>query len=497
MGRAFKKRTASEVADFLNEIEERAFTRYQRDYVRDHAPYIVLEKTVRSGITWAHSYKSMRKRVWRDLATLRATNEIFVGKNERTAREYLDYHKLVWVPMVNTFMGSGYIDTSRWTQAKAVYPGGEVEIYSSNPDSFRGVEGDITGDEAAFHEKLQQFISAATSRGAWLPDSQVVLISSHWHPETFFAQIANTARLDPANSEWKSYRITLIDAVNDWLAELMAQKFVQGDPEGRKYGGYRMLYSNPADPFGSTVESIRLARRCFVNSWHSQMPSEEDFQRECMCEPARIGQLITAEEYDACLFHDLRLPPIGKNLAASMAFAGSVSVGIDIGGGKDLTVKWAVDSRKDKAGLLNHNTLVADSLRTRDFTRQRSWLDDFARFPVRSGLVDMGSIGNEIARDIGKINKRIEPTGFNRTIQCNMFECLRAAVQSKRIRLPDDPNIRASFMSVRRDPLPGGGVKYVLGTKHEHGDWFVACAMAVWAAEGKPEFGFSILRNAA
>lgn len=190
------------------------FLPYQRRYIADRTRHISVEKAVRIGITYAHSYKAAVKRVFRS-PDKRPIRELFASKNLKTASEYLTYHRR-WAEAFNCIF-EGLIDMSGWTTEKCVYPGGEILVMSSGPDSFRGMEGDVTLDEFAFHEQQEALYSAAQSRMQWLPDGQLTLISSHSHPETVFARVTDEWRTDKTG-DFKVYTTTLEDAVRQGLA---------------------------------------------------------------------------------------------------------------------------------------------------------------------------------------------------------------------------------------------------------------------------------------
>lgn len=191
-----------------------SFLPYQRKYIADTERFVVYEKAVRTGVTYSHAFKSSRKRTFR-LPGLKKSNELFASKNRTTAGEYLNYLRR-WGEFWNELLGEKLIDLSTWTSEIARFPYGDVYILSSDPNAFRGMEGDVTLDEFAFHEQQPALFAAAQSRIQWLPDGQVSLISSHSHPETTFMQLAERARA--GRKDWSLHRTTIYDAVAQGLA---------------------------------------------------------------------------------------------------------------------------------------------------------------------------------------------------------------------------------------------------------------------------------------
>ncbi len=202
--------------DFQKALDDTlaSFLPYQRRYIADTSRFVIYEKAVRTGVTYSHSFKASLKRVVRNPAQ-KKSNELFASKNRTTASEYLGYHRK-WAEYWNELFGKNFIDLSKWTTEKACYPGGDILILSSDPNAFRGMEGDVTLDEFAFHEQQAALFSAAQSRIQFLSDGQVSLISSHSHPETIFMRLADKARQD--KSVWSLHHVTIHDAVADGLA---------------------------------------------------------------------------------------------------------------------------------------------------------------------------------------------------------------------------------------------------------------------------------------
>jgi phage FluMu gp28-like protein len=463
--------TQTKIKNYLGKLEE-CFLPYQTRLMADQSELVVIPKSVRTGITYAHSYKMAKKRAFRH-PEHKTTTEIFIGKNEKTAQEYLGYHRK-WADAFCKLMGEGFIDFSRWTSVRAVYPGGNIEIYSSNPDSFRGVEGDVTIDEMAFHDRQREVLSAAVSRGQFLHDRQVTCISSHATASTLFAQIAQgRERNDPSFADWSLHKITLPAAVDDGLAELVP-------------GKHHQFYDG-------TRAGAMKARQAFLDWARRRYISDEDYQRECLCEPARLGQLVVAAEYDKCVLKDKEGMPreIPTGLAAN-AMYGDLYVGIDIGGGRDMTVKAVLD-RREIDGESFYRLVAFDKIRTKDYTQQLSWLKPEATHDmVQFGMIDQGAVGSQLANDIAYENPRVKPIGFNRANQALMAERLRAFVQGERISLPPDSESRAAFLSMRREITEQNTVKYVGGTRHSHADEFWAMALALHAAEHQQPFGMSV-----
>jgi len=55
--------------------------------------------------------------------------------------------------------------------------GFKIQALSSNPSNLRGMQGNVTIDEAAFHDRLAEVLKAASALTMW--GAKVRLISTH------------------------------------------------------------------------------------------------------------------------------------------------------------------------------------------------------------------------------------------------------------------------------------------------------------------------------
>jgi phage FluMu gp28-like protein len=362
------------------------------------------------------------------------------------------YHRK-WGDAINTVF-PGLIDFSGWTTERARYPGGDVLIFSSDPDAFRGMEGDPTLDEVAFHERQPELYAASQSRIQWLPDGQVSMISSHSHPDTEFARWEAEALR--GKSHWSWHRTTLLDAVAQGLAAKVP-------------GPHTAL--PPAERDKAFVESIR--RTC---------NTEEDFLREYLCKPAALSAAVRAEDYDACV-----LGPVPDTLTIERRY-GDLYVGIDCGRANDSTVVWVLEQspRPDSGGMYCYRTVCVKVIERTPFGQQFEMIAPLLRHPaICKGYIDQGSQGYVLAEavffDTGEV---IEKFGFSLPRKAAMASRVRAFTQTHRVSFPaNDDKTRASVLCVRAEKTPGGGIKWEGSTSFDHGDRFWALALALHAAE--------------
>ncbi len=447
--------TAAELELGLRAIEAE-FLPYQIKLIYDtKKKFLAVEKAVRTGITYAHSYKSSKKRMFRgDKPRIR---EIFSSKTRTIASEYMGYHRR-WAECWNALFGETRVDLSTWTSELARYPGGDILIVSSDPDAFRGLEGDVTLDEFAFHDQQQALFSAAQSRVQWLTDGQVSLISSHSHPETVFASIVSEIK-GGKRSNFSLHAVPLAAAVEQGLAY--------------KVPGKHQEHRN------GTPNGEQRCREWFIRSIKASCLSEEDYLREYCCQPAALSALVDGDVYDNGV-----LEKVPDTLDASIVW-GDLFVGIDCGRSHDLTVAWVLQRGYDRNGVACYRTVCVKAIRNQPFPIQHQiLLPILTNGYIAKGFIDQGAQGRALADSVAdETGSVIEPLGMGSQNKAVMAERLRAFAQSNRISFPDDPDVRASMLSIRKEVTPSKNLKYEGGTGTDHGDYFWAAALALHSAE--------------
>jgi phage FluMu gp28-like protein len=448
-----------DIQKVIAEIES-SFLPYQLRWIYDRTRFRAVEKAVRCGITYAHSYQASKKRVFRD-PSLKPIREIFASKNRVTASEYTSYHRK-WAEAWNQII-PGLIDLSTWTTEVCRYPGGDILIVSSDPDAFRGMEGDVSLDEFCFHDQQESLFSAAQSRIQWLPDGQVSLISSHSHPDTTFARLVSEWRRS-RDGQHSVHSTTIHDAVRQGLA--------------RKVWAHRL----------HEFKSGEALDAAFIKSVRDTCLSEEDFEREYCCRPAALSAMVRDDVYDRNAVE--KVPDTLEPRRYRPLF-----VGIDCGRSKDSTVAWVLERYDDKYGVSCYRTVCVKVVERLPFPQQHAiLLPILTHGDVEHGYIDQGAQGRALADSVkDETGNVIEPLGMGQKNKGEMAELLRAFAQSDRISFPkDDAKCKQSILSVRRRLVnPNtGNLSYEGGTSFDHGDFFWAAALSLYAAERDSLAGF-------
>jgi phage FluMu gp28-like protein len=447
---------------------QRNFLPYQVRWINDLVnpttgegkKFLLCDKAVRVGLSFAQAFKSFRKRLLRTQPPL---NEIFASKNLKVAGEYMAYLRRFGEAIQQTV--PGVIDLSTWTSECARLPGGNIMIVSSDPNSFRGMGADVTLDEVDFHDNQRSLFSAAQSRVQWIVDGQVSLFSSRSpNPSTFFAGLAHAVAGGKMPS-FSYHRVTLDDAVGQGLAE--------------KVPGSHQIHLD------GTLEGVERCRQQLIADLRSQCASEDDFQREYYCTPAGQAQLVKREWYERNIVPDW---PIADTLDHMTRYPDDVFVGIDCGI-RDLTVVWAALHREDATRPPAHRdvypTLCVFAMRGEKFDRQYQRILPIISHPdVTKVIIDQGSVGYQLAHMFAdELGDAVEPYVISRPRKAKMLERMSSYLQMDRVTVPDDADCRDSILSMRRTVSENNVLTYEGGTQKCHGDYAIALALMLEAAE--------------
>ncbi|HGC1101276.1 TPA: baseplate J/gp47 family protein [Escherichia coli] len=195
---------------------------YQKRWVADDSKLKIAEKSRRTGLTWAEAADAALT------ASLKKENggsdHFYIGSNKEMAREFIDAVAM-WAKAFNAaaeeIREEVITDEDKDILTFVVYfaSGFKVKALSSNPGNIRGMQGNVTIDEAAFHEQLDEVLKAVTPLTTW--GGKVRLISTHDGVDNPFNQLIQESRA--GKKDYRIHTITLDDACNDGLYRRICQ----------------------------------------------------------------------------------------------------------------------------------------------------------------------------------------------------------------------------------------------------------------------------------
>lgn len=198
---------------------------YQKRWLADDSPLKIAEKSRRTGLTWAEAADASLC-----ASTARGEggcNHFYVGSNKEMAREFIDAVAM-WSRIFNraageiqeeVFIDDGQDGKEILTFVVYFASGYKVQALSSNPANLRGMQGNVTIDEAAFHDRLAEVLKAALALTMW--GSRVRLISTHNGIDNLFNQIIQDSRA--GKKRYSIHTITLNDACAEGLYQRICQ----------------------------------------------------------------------------------------------------------------------------------------------------------------------------------------------------------------------------------------------------------------------------------
>ena len=196
-----------------------ALMAYQQRWVADESPLKVMEKSRRTGITWAESSDDVITAA--SAAQSGGQNVYYIAYNQDMTIEYIQACAL-WAKAFNhaaSEIEEGFWDEDEDEKHIKTYtirfPGSGFRIValSSRPSNLRGRQGTIVIDEAAFHEKLDELLKAALAMLIW--GGRVRVISTHNGVENPFNALVDDIRA--GRRMGSVHRVTFQEAVADGL----------------------------------------------------------------------------------------------------------------------------------------------------------------------------------------------------------------------------------------------------------------------------------------
>lgn len=184
---------------------------YQKAWVEDASPLKIAEKSRRTGLTWAEAADAVLCASSSKQA--QGSNHFYIGSNKEMAIEFIDACAM-WARAFDKACGEieeeVFEDENKdiLTFNIRFASGFKIQALSSNPSNLRGRQGNVTIDEAAFHDRLAEVLKAAMALTMW--GAKVRIISTHNGWDSLFNELIQDSRA--GKKRYSVHRITLDDA---------------------------------------------------------------------------------------------------------------------------------------------------------------------------------------------------------------------------------------------------------------------------------------------
>lgn len=195
---------------------------YQQAWIDDESELKIAEKSRRTGLTWAEAADAvLRGSTSKEYG---GTNHFYVGSNKEMAIEFIDACAM-WAKAFDKAASEieeevlVNEDKDILTFTIRFTSGFKVQALSSKPSNMRGRQGNVTIDEAAFHEQLGEVLKAALALTMW--GAKVRVISTHNGYDNLFNQLIQDSR--GGRKDYSVHRITLDDACEQGLYKRICQ----------------------------------------------------------------------------------------------------------------------------------------------------------------------------------------------------------------------------------------------------------------------------------
>ncbi len=419
------------------------FLPYQIAWLKDTSRFKIWEKSRRIGATYVQAYEDVR-----DAARVDEPIDCwFSSADESAAKEYILYCAM-WARVFNVVaedLGEIILDEKEGIKAYGIRftNGKRINGLSSNPKAFRSKGGKLVLDEFAFHKQPEELWKAAIPIITW--GYPVRVLSTYNGNGNRYARMTSDAK---KGNSWSIHSVTIEQAVEQGLVDKI---------KGRK----------------TTPEE----RAQFLAECRDAAGDEETYQQEYMCVPV--------DEATAYMTWDLICSAEHKDAGKPELYqGGNVYIGMDIARRRHLTVIWADEMVGD---VLVAREVIA--MKGATFTAQEIALDDvFTRYgnKVVRACLDQTGMGEKFVEDAKKkpYGSKIEGVLFTGVVKQHLAQSLKQRYEDKRVRTPEDKDIRASHHSVRKITTVANNIRFDADQSEVgHADHFWAHALAVHAAE--------------
>lgn len=425
------------------------FLPFQAKWIKDESRIKLMEKSRQIGISWSTAYGADER-----AAAQGARHDEWVSsRDDIQARLFIEDCKL-WAGVMNRAakdLGEVVLDAEKRISAYVLQfaSGRRIHSMSSNPDAQAGKRGSRILDEFALHADQRKLWAIAYPGITW--GGSMELVSTHRGSHSFFNQLVREARHGGNPKRISLHRVTLQDALE--------QGFL-----------YKLQQALPAD-----AEQQDMDEAAYFDFVKNGAADAESFDQEYMCIPADDDAkfleygLITACEYSGGTVWQRGLEG---------PFTGRLFAGVDIGRKRDLTVLWVLEQIGDV--FYTRHVEALEKMRKSDQEKVLwPWFAICDRICIDATGLGIGW-ADDAQDQFGE--HRVEAVTFTAQVKEALAYPVRGAMEDRKVRIPEDPKIRADLRKVQKVVSSAGNIRFIAeSTPDDHADRFWALGLALHA----------------
>ncbi|GGG30900.1 hypothetical protein GCM10010964_18540 [Caldovatus sediminis] len=455
----------------------------------DAHPVVVVEKSRRTGYTWALGAIAAARAALARAAG--GSDVLYMGYEKEMTREFIGY-VADWAKAFQLAAGAVeefvFADPDRPEAAIGAFrirfaSGFEVVALPSVARALRGKQGLVILDEAAFMDDLAEVLKAALALLIW--GGKVVVVSTHNGDSSPFNALVQDIRA--GRLPYHLERLTFDEALAEGLYRRIC--FTTGQPwspeaEAEWRAAILSRYAGNADEELFCIPSASSGSFLPAPLIEARMVAEIPVLR-WECRPDFVHWPDHLREAEARAWCERELLPQLQRLDPATPHC----FGEDFGRSGDLTVIWPLAIGRD---LVRRTPFVAE-LRNVPFSQQEQVLFYLAdRLPrLRAGKLDARGNGQFLAeRAMQRYGAaRIEQVMLTEAWYREHMPALKAAFEDATIEVPRDREILSDLRALRLvrgvARLPEQRTQAAAGQRH--GDAAIAAALAYAASRAEPE----------
>lgn len=441
------------------------FLPYQERWILDDAPLKLYEKSRRTGITFATSYRCIRKCL-RALSGSGFTQWVS-SRDELTAREFIVDYVAMWARRANRIareIAAGLdgecaevVDEKHGISALVVRfrNGSRIVSLSSNPMAFAGKGGDVLIDEMDLHENQATLYAMAYPCVTWGNQLEIVsAYSADGSEHTEFARLCRLAR-NGNPMHFSFHRTTLDDAIREgFVAKVNSVKAARKQP------------IQSEEEFRETIRRGCLTRNAYESQYccipnragGEQLISSATLRAACSGPEAARFDLVgdgggagggAAGEIDAAC-----LPYISCSFWREVLSEGRYALGWDIARTGDISSLWI--NRCEEGGVQVLAALI--TMRNCRFESQRRIVETILdAFPEAVGCGDSTGLGMACCEALNvRYPDRFRGVNFAAS-KIALGTRMQSVFERGLQKLPSDaPEIAADLAGIRKGVASGG-----------------------------------------